>query len=182
MLVLAGVELIFFTVAGKGLCAGNSVDNTGMFSLLLSSAYTESRPFLLLTAPHQQGGWGCTKSWEDTQLGQLTPTDQRDTAYHMMSCSAYKAGRRQGGRSEWWRLSSQVTIMRDGALLSWRWLNTCLLMGSSEWIPCFALLVCTAFALLLSCLYLNPRVFSLLLFWFSPPSHRGGVSERLCGA
>jgi len=29
-------------------CAENSVDNTGMFLLLLSSAYTESRPFLLL--------------------------------------------------------------------------------------------------------------------------------------
>lgn len=34
----------------------NSVDNTGM--LLLSKAYTESRPFLLLTPSHQQGGWG----------------------------------------------------------------------------------------------------------------------------
>ena len=33
--------------------AENSVDNTGMFSLLLSSAYTVSRPFLLLTPPHQ---------------------------------------------------------------------------------------------------------------------------------
>ena len=38
--------------------------------------------------------------------------------------------------------------MRDGALLSWRWLNTCLLMGSSEWIPCFALLAHAAFAFL----------------------------------
>ena len=37
--------------------------------------------------------------------------------------------------------------MRDGALLSWRWLNTCLPMGSSELIPCFALPLCAAFAL-----------------------------------
>ena len=37
--------------------------------------------------------------------------------------------------------------MRDGALLSWRWLNTCLPMRSSEWIPYFALLACVAFAL-----------------------------------
>ena len=65
------------------ICAGNSADNTGMFSLLLSSAYTESRPFLLLTPPHQRGGWGCTRSWEGTQRGQLTPTDQRDIPYHM---------------------------------------------------------------------------------------------------
>ena len=35
---------------------------------------------------------------------------------------------------------------------------------------------------LLTCLYLNPRVFSLFLCRFSPPSHQGGVSERLCGA
>jgi len=27
------------------ICAENSVDNTGMFSLPLNSAYTESRPF-----------------------------------------------------------------------------------------------------------------------------------------
>ena len=67
----------------------------------------------------------------------------------MMSCSAIKAGgrRRKGGRSELWLLSTQVTIMCDGALLSWRCLNTCLPMGSSEWIPCFSLLAYTAFAL-----------------------------------
>ena len=88
VLVLAGVELIFFIVASMGLCfgficVGNSVGNTGMFQLLLSSAYTASRPFLLLTPPHQGVGWGCTRSWEGTQLGQLTPTDQRDIPYHM---------------------------------------------------------------------------------------------------
>ena len=33
------------------ICAENSVDSTEMFSLLLSSAYTESRPFLLLAPP-----------------------------------------------------------------------------------------------------------------------------------
>jgi len=56
------------------ICAENSVDNTGMFLLLLSSAYTEPRPFLLLTLAHQQVGWGCTRNYEGTQLGQLTPT------------------------------------------------------------------------------------------------------------
>ena len=34
---------------------------------------------------------------------------------------------------------------------------------------------------LLNCLYLNPWVFSLLLFWLSPPSHCEGVSKWLCG-
>ena len=60
-----------------------------------------------------------------------------------------KLGEEEGRRAhlERWRLSSQVTVTRDGALLSWRWLNSCLTMGSGEWIPCFALLVCAAFAL-----------------------------------
>lgn len=38
-----------------GICAGNSVGNTGMFLSLLSSACTGSRPFLL---PTPQGTWG----------------------------------------------------------------------------------------------------------------------------
>jgi len=58
------------------ICAENSVDNTGRFSLMLSSAYTESRPSLLLTPPHQQVVWECT-GWEGTQLEQRTPPDQR---------------------------------------------------------------------------------------------------------
>jgi len=32
-------------------------------------------------------------------------------------------------------------------VLFWRWLNTCLLMGSGEQIPCYAFLAHTAFAL-----------------------------------
>jgi len=62
-----------------------TVDNTGVFQLLLGSAYTEPRHFLLLTPPHQRVGWGCTRGWEGTQPGQLTPTDQSDVPYHMMS-------------------------------------------------------------------------------------------------
>jgi len=44
------------------ICAENSVDNTGKFQILLSGAYTESKPFLPLAPPHQQVGWGCTSS------------------------------------------------------------------------------------------------------------------------
>jgi len=52
--------------------------------------------------------------------------DRRDIPYHMTSCLAIKAGRKKGEES------SQVTLTCDEALLSWRWLNTCLLMGTSE--------------------------------------------------
>ena len=106
VLVLAGTELIFFTVASMGLswiCAGNSADNTGVFQLSLSSACTEPRPSLPRTPPHQRAGWGCTRSWEGTQLGQLTPTDQRDVPHHMASHSAYRAG---GRRRKWGHIQS----------------------------------------------------------------------------
>lgn len=45
MLVLAGVELIFYG-AVFWIFIENGVDKIGMFSLLLSSAYTVSRAFL----------------------------------------------------------------------------------------------------------------------------------------
>jgi len=63
VLVLAGiVNFLHSSLYGAmfWICDENSVDNTGTFSLLLSSAYTEPRPFLLLTPPHQRVGWGCT--------------------------------------------------------------------------------------------------------------------------
>jgi len=134
VLILAGVELFFFIVDSMGLCFGfmlTSVDDTWMFYLLPSRAYTDSRPFLPLTLPHKEGGWGCTSSWEATQLARLTPTDQRDIPCHKISCSAYKAGgiKRKGQRSELWCLPSQVTFTCGGGLLSWRLLNTCLSMS-----------------------------------------------------
>lgn len=49
VLVLAGRELIFFTEDVLWIYVQNSADNTGMFSLLLSSACTEPRSF---SAPH----------------------------------------------------------------------------------------------------------------------------------
>jgi len=58
----------------------------------LSSAYTASGPFLLLTLPSQQVGWAGTRSWEGTQLGQLIPTEKRDIPYHMTSCSEKNPG------------------------------------------------------------------------------------------
>lgn len=39
-----------------------------------------------------------------------------------------------------WHVSSQVTTTRAEALLPWKWLHTCLLVGSKERIPCFAVL------------------------------------------
>jgi len=63
--------------------------------------------------------------------------------------------------------------MCDEAVLSRRWLNTCLPMGSSELIPYFVLLFCAAFALPVRLYF---RVFSLLilhLILFLTPLRRG---------
>ena len=154
------------------ICAENGVDNTEVCSLLLSRVYTASGAVPLLTLLHQRAGWECTRSWGGTQAGQLTPTGQRDTPYRVTSCSACKAGgrRRKGGCLELWHLSSQVAVTGDGAQLSWGWPNTCLRW---ELVNEFLGLLCLRVWLLLhllSCLYIRPRVFSLLLFQFSLPS------------
>lgn len=55
MLVVTEIEVIFFTVAGMGLYFG-ILAKTGMFSLLLISAFAASRPFLLLIPPARRLG------------------------------------------------------------------------------------------------------------------------------
>lgn len=74
--------------------AENTVDNSGVFSLLLSSTHTQSRSFLFFTLPQKEGGWGSARTWQGTQLGQLTLIDQRDIPEHMETCSAYKEAER----------------------------------------------------------------------------------------
>ena len=97
VLVLAGIELIFFMVASMGLCFGFVLKTVliiqGYFSyseqcLHRVKVFSASHP----TPPARR--LGGTRSWEGTQLGQLTPTDQRDISDHMVLCSAIKAGGR----------------------------------------------------------------------------------------
>jgi len=51
-----------------------------------------------------------------------------------------KSWRKKKEGEEFKHLYSQVTVMLDGALICWRWLNTCLPPGSFELIPYFAFL------------------------------------------
>ena len=53
----------------------NNADNTLMFIVSAKQCCTEPRPF------SAKG----TKSWEGTELGQLTETGQRDIPYHTAS-------------------------------------------------------------------------------------------------
>lgn len=76
-----------------------------------------------------------------------------------------------------WCLSSQVTLMHYGALLSRTWLNIYLSTGSSELIPCF---MCVAFTFLFklsSSQLLSSLVFTLPIIF--PSSTGRAVSEQL---
>ena len=168
ILVWTGTELVFFEVACVGLCFGFMVERVLITKacLLLSSACTASRPFFL-TPPHQRVGWGCTRSWEGTQLGQLTPTDQKDVPYHMMSHSAIKTGGRtkKGGMFRVMALRMMKPCFPgDGQMPACQW----------EVVTELLILLCLHVQLLLcllNCLYLIPQVFSLLPSQFLPPSH-----------
>lgn len=66
----------------------------------------------------------------------------------MIPHSADKAGGRKEG--DIWSdgvCLPKSPLMRDRAWLPWGWLSTCLLVGSSELIPCLALFVHTVFTL-----------------------------------
>lgn len=156
--------------------AGNSVDNTGEFPASTQHLLTQSG---LCCSSSQPTSRRCTESWEETQPGQLIPTDPRDVSDHIASCLACKVRKRRkkGGCLEWWHLSSQGSV----TLLPRAWLSACLPMGNGERIPCSALLEHMAFAFPTELSPSQPTVFSFLLCWFSPPSHRGGVREWLCG-
>lgn len=62
-------------------------------------------------------------------------------------------------------------------LLFWSCLNIGLLIGSSEWIPCFVLLIHAALAFLPNCIY--PKFLHFHLSSSLPHPTRG---KRLCGA
>lgn len=149
-----------------------------MFQFLPSSICTVSRPFWLLTEPHQPGGWRCRGVGMGTQTGQLTPDEQRHIPDHLALCLAYK-GRgkmRKEGSLEWQYLTSQVTISCDGVLLSWEWRNTCLPVGIGKWIPCFTLLVYVFFFPYWTFL---PQPVSFPTFLILSPSHWRG--QRMSG-
>ena len=69
--------------------------------------------------------------------------------------------------------------MHDGALLSWRWLSACLPMGSSEWIPCFALLACAASALRIKLSLSQPTSFLTFTLLALSPIPLGGTEQTV---
>lgn len=165
-------------------CVGNCVDNSGNVFVTVEQCWLREKAFSSSHPCHQGGCWGCTGKWEGTQQGQLTPANPRDIPHHMASCAAYKSGgrRRQEDHSGWWDLCSQVLeLWCAGPLLSVRWLDTCLPLGSGEWMPCLALLVCTALAFpitlsLSQCIHF--LTFTLLFLFPTPPGRHKSVTMK----
>lgn len=96
---MAQVELVFFTVAKLGICFGFVLDTVlviqGYFSLLMSSAYRESRPFLLLTPP--ASNLDVHRRWEVKQLGQLTYKRISHSIWHHTQHIKLEEKERRGG-------------------------------------------------------------------------------------
>lgn len=92
--------------------------------------------------------WEGTRRWDTARIADLDWSKRHSIPCHVMFSN--KAGEKKVGYEgdirhlEWWCSSCQVTTR---ALLSWKWLNIYILMRNSEWISCFALIVCTTFAL-----------------------------------
>lgn len=151
------------------ICEENSVDNPGIFSLLLNGVYTR------VSAPHltpPARGLGVHKELGGDTAWTADPTDQRNIPDHMASWSVCRARgrRRKGELQEQEHLSLQVTVTQNGALMPWKWMDTCLSQQSCEWI--------IVLLSLLNCLDLSPQVLT-----FTPDSlpHPAG-SKWLYGA
>lgn len=70
-LLLAGVKFITAAGAVFGFCAGNRVDNAGIFLLLINRAYKESGSFCSSPQPTR-------KEQKELEGAKMTPNDQRD--------------------------------------------------------------------------------------------------------
>lgn len=100
-------------------------------SFYFCSDYTESRPFLPPTPPHQQGAGGAQEV-QGTDPGQLTPADLRNIPDHtglMLSIEGWG----KGGKA---RYSVMAFFFSSYMLQSlWGWLSSPLPMGNEELIP-----------------------------------------------
>lgn len=124
---------------------------------------------LFCSSSHQRGDCGCTRfgrghscgSWPQVTQG-LSPT-----MWHHAQQIKLKGRRRKGDvQSDGICLAKSLLHVRGPAPLR---VAEQLLVHGKWWISSlFCLLMCVAFAHLLTCLYLNPWVFSLLPFLFFP--------------
>lgn len=116
-------------------------------------------------------GEGAGSAWEGDTAWMSDPEGPTgySRAWQHVQCTKWREEGGRRGHSGWWCFYPSHCHLWWGPL-SWRWVNTCLAMGSRELIPCSALL-CLCVWLLLSLinfLYFNPQILSLLPFQSSP--------------
>lgn len=156
-----------------------------------------SRFYVFLTLITKTADWECTRNCEGTQSEQQPPASQRDSPQNMKVCWEIKAQIKveRGGVFEVTAFVFPGTSMRTEAMHCSKWLNFCLLMGSSKLVPCFVLLAWETFLPLLNSINLDPWVFifcssipllhpswgsslskspsgCLAAGWAQPPTHR----------
>lgn len=155
------------------ICTENRVDNRDVLFIT-----QQTRLFCLSPHPTNEQTGVHKEHLVGALIGQLTPTDPRHILDQMTSCTAYKTAeiRSKEGYSV---MTSVFPSHHYGAQLSWKWLNTCLLMENNEQIPCFAVLNCVACALSikLSLSEFMSLLTSILLVLFAIPER---ATERLC--
>ena len=168
------------------ICDENSADKTLRFSCC-RAVVTQCQGIFSSSHCPASWGWACTKSWERTEPGQLTQTGQSCIWYHVM-LSAIKAVWREVERSgveemygyDGVYLPKQPLSVKSSAF--WKHLNICLPVGNIKWIPCFALLVHTAFALPTILSLSQPMSFLTFTLPIIFPIPLEGRSEWQCAA
>lgn len=117
-----------------------------------------AKGFLLFIPPHQQGDWGWKRHWEGDSL---IPTDPRDIAHQVASCSVYKAGEEEGRGEMFSCLSKSV---------SWGSALVEMAEPHGKAVNKFlALLVCVAFALSIKIFLSEPHFFFTVIFLILTP-------------
>lgn len=127
------------------------------------STCTAARAFLHFFSHRWVRGLGLhTRNWEGTQMGQQTPTNQKDIPAHTATWSADRAG---GRRSKWEMFRVVLFVLPTFCYMLWSpnslEMTEHLPENEKCWINSLVLLcLCVWFFLHLSdCLYFNPRVF-----------------------
>lgn len=107
-------------------------------------------------------GWGWTRSWKGTQLGQLSWT--KDAPYPTASCSATKTVRQE--ERSWGFWLPRWPLLREWASLCfWKLVSDWICSTSRDFSPLLHLLIC---------LYLNCQEFSWVYSSHSLPCTPGG--------
>lgn len=105
VLFLPEIGSIFFIVAGKMLCfvfKRKTMLITHWCLVVFEQCLNKVKGFSTSHASLPVRRLGCTSNWGWTEPEQLTQNDQKDIAYHVMSCGTIKLGKLARGMAAAW--------------------------------------------------------------------------------